>query len=140
MSPPLRGALIVVACLSVTGCRDEPKRVSSNAAREALSSENVQHVPAWARSERLPKRAVAGARLFALSGCTNCHTYLGVGARNVGGRDLSRAGLRHGQRYFERYVAQPGRFGNGVMPPFSALGARKLRQLSVFLASSKGAR
>jgi mono/diheme cytochrome c family protein len=124
----------------VAGCRDEPKRVvSRNAAREALSSQTVRHVPAWARSERLPKRALPGARLFALSGCTNCHTYLGAGARNLGAPDLSSVGLHHGRRYFERYVAHPARFGNDVMPPFAALGARKLRQLAIFLSASKGA-
>jgi cytochrome c553 len=128
----------------VAGCRDEPKRVVSrnaarDAAREALSSQTHHRVAAWARSERLPKRALPGARLFAVAGCTQCHTYVGVGTPNLGAPDLSKVGLHHRRRYLERYVARPARFGNDVMPPFAVLGARKLRQVAIFLSSSKGA-
>ena len=41
--------------------------------------------------------AVAGATLFAESGCLNCHTYLGAGSSNLGAPDLSR-GRRQGAR------------------------------------------
>jgi mono/diheme cytochrome c family protein len=41
-------------------------------------------LPKWVRIEHLPLRAVAGAKLFAKSGCTTCHTYLGSGSSNLG--------------------------------------------------------
>ena len=107
---------------------------------EALASEVVRDVPRWGRVERLPAGAVAGARLFATSGCTACHTYLGAGSSNLGGRDLSAVGRRHGVRFFERFVAQPARFGNAVMPRFAALGRTNLHRLAIFLAASKGRR
>ena len=69
-------------------------------------------VPHWAKREGFAgnPRAVAGARLFAESGCLVCHTYLGSGERNLSGSDLTstrRAGLP--LSFFERYVADPTR-------------------------------
>src|SRR5215218_8773170 len=49
-------------------------------AKEALGSELKAEVPHWVEREALPQNAVAGANLFAESGCLNCHTYLGVGS------------------------------------------------------------
>ena len=46
-------------------------------AKEALASEAVANVPTWVKQNKLPKEAWAGARLFAESGCLNCHIYLG---------------------------------------------------------------
>src|SRR4029450_11381102 len=43
-------------------------------AKEALGSELLADVPNWVKSEKLPANAVPGARLFATSGCLNCHT------------------------------------------------------------------
>src|SRR5205823_7989906 len=45
-------------------------------AKEALASEVVQAVPTWAQREGFKnnKDAVAGATVFASSGCTACHT------------------------------------------------------------------
>src|SRR5881296_2470103 len=55
-------------------------------AKEALATEVVQAVPTWAKREGFAgnPQAVAGAKLFARAGCTNCHTYLGVGTSNQG--------------------------------------------------------
>jgi hypothetical protein len=111
----------------------------SGRATESLASEIDGQVPRWVRVEKLPQAAVPGAYLFARSGCTACHTYLGVGSSNLGGRDLSAAGRRHGVSFFERFVAHPQRFGS-VMPEFAALGRVNLHRLAVFLAASKGAR
>ena len=65
-------------------------------ATEALGSENLLHVPAWAQKEGFTKdkQAVAGAKLFAVVGCLNCHTYLGVGNSNLGAPDLSAEGAK----------------------------------------------
>ena len=111
-------------------------------ARESLASEVVQAVPTWAQREGFAgnKQAVAGARLFAQSGCTACHTYLGTGSANLGAPDLTAIGKgNQGQQFFSRYVSDPSQFGNKVMPKFGNLGSpQNIRNIGVFLAASKG--
>src|SRR6266516_6953576 len=53
-------------------------------AKEALASEVKAAVPKWSQREGFANNptAVAGAKLFAQSGCTTCHTYLGTGSSN----------------------------------------------------------
>ena len=139
MFGPLWAAPLLISCVVLTGCRHESHaRVSRDEAREVLANNMLEQVPRWKRVQRLPKNAVAGARVFAQSGCTTCHTYLRSGGRNLGASDLSRVGRRHGVRFFERYVAEPARYRNRVMPPFSALGRARLHELALFLAASKG--
>ena len=50
-------------------------------AKEALASETIVLVPEWAEKEGIAKdsEAYEGANLFAVSGCLQCHTYLGTG-------------------------------------------------------------
>jgi len=110
-------------------------------AKEALASEVVQAVPTWAQRQGFAdnKEAVAGATVFASSGCTACHTYLGTGSSNLGAPDLSSIGKGgQGPDFFANYVADPSKAGNNVMPKFAALGKTKLHQLGVFLSESKG--
>jgi mono/diheme cytochrome c family protein len=98
-------------------------------------------VPTWAQREGFAnnKDAVEGAKVFASSGCTACHTYLGTGSSNLGAPDLSAIGKGgQGPDFFARYVADPSKFGNNVMPKFGSLGQQKLNQLGEFLAASKG--
>jgi quinol---cytochrome c reductase cytochrome c subunit, bacillus type len=111
-------------------------------ARESLASEVVQAVPTWAKRQGFTgnAQALAGARLFAQSGCTACHTYLGTGSANLGAPDLTEIG-KIGQRpqFFSDYVADPSKFGNNVMPKFGNLGSRQnIRNLGIFLSVSKG--
>src|SRR6476659_2975398 len=109
-------------------------------AKEALASEVVQVVPTWAQRQGFAdnKEAVAGATVFASSGCTACHTYLGTGSSNLGAPDLSAIGKGgQGPEFFATYVADPSKAGNNVMPKFAALGDVKLHQLGVFLSESK---
>ena len=61
-------------------------------AKEALASEVILDVPAWVKAESLPPAAVPGAKLFAVSGCTACHTYNGSGSSNLGAPDLTSIG------------------------------------------------
>jgi cytochrome c2 len=101
----------------------------------------VQAVPTWAKSQGFADNpdAVAGANVFATSGCTACHTYLGTGSSNLGAPDLSAIGKSgQGPDFFSKYVADPSQFGNNVMPKFGSLGQQKLHQLGVFLSESKG--
>jgi menaquinol-cytochrome c reductase cytochrome b/c subunit len=110
-------------------------------AKEALASEVVQAVPTWAKRQGFQdnKQAVAGATVFASSGCTACHTYLGTGSSNLGAPDLSAIGKGgKGVQGFADYVADPSKFGNNVMPKFASLGEDKLTQLGEFLNASKG--
>jgi cytochrome c5 len=110
-------------------------------AKEALASEVVQAVPTWAAQQGFQdnKQAVAGATIFASSGCTACHTYLGTGSSNLGAPDLSSIGKGgRGVQGFANYVADPSKFGNNVMPKFASLGQAKLTQLGEFLNASKG--
>ena len=115
-------------------------------AKESLASEVVKNIPKWAKDEGFAgnKKARAGATLFATNGCTNCHTYDGSGQTNVGAPDLTAIGATNqGAAYFALYVANPGKFGNHVMPEFGAqyggvLGNAQLAQLGAFLDASKG--
>src|SRR3954471_14161249 len=48
-------------------------------AKEALGSELKGHVPTWTKQQGFggQHRPVAGANLFAVAGCLNCHQYIG---------------------------------------------------------------
>ena len=111
-------------------------------AKEALASEVAAAVPGWAQREGFANNptAVAGAKAFAVSGCTACHTYLGTGGGNLGAPDLSAEGTKKNAQTLQTYIADPSKFGNTVMPKFASLGQSTLHQLAVFLASSKGAK
>jgi quinol---cytochrome c reductase cytochrome c subunit, bacillus type len=110
-------------------------------AEEALGSETVGLVPEWAEVQGFEgnEEATMGARLFAQSGCMNCHTYLGEGSTNLGAPDLSDIGASgRDAAYFARYVGNPAEFGNTVMPPFATLGEENLAAIGTFLEASKG--
>jgi menaquinol-cytochrome c reductase cytochrome b/c subunit len=115
-------------------------------AKESLGSELVLQVPTWAKEQGFADNpaAVAGATLFAESGCTNCHTYLGDGTSNLGAPDLSAIGATgKGATYFARYVADPSKFGNVIMSPYGeeaggAFTREQLLQVGEFLNASKG--
>src|SRR5437868_4514665 len=64
-------------------------------AKEALGAELLADVPNWVKSEQLPPQALPGAKLFATSGCLNCHTYQGVGGSQLGAPNLSAEGSKN---------------------------------------------
>jgi menaquinol-cytochrome c reductase cytochrome b/c subunit len=111
-------------------------------AKESLASENLKFVPVWATKEGFANnpQAVAGAKIFAQVGCMNCHTYLGAGGLNSGGRDKSSIGQtsNRGVQGFAAYVTDPSKFGNPVMPKWGDLGKDNLLKLGAFLEASKG--
>ncbi len=128
------GAVLVVLSMGVLTYKGAT-------AKEALASEVVQAVPSWSQREGFADNpdAVAGAKIFASSGCTACHTYLGTGSSNLGAPDLSSIGKGgRGVQGFATYVADPSKFGNTVMPKFASLGQDQLKQLGEFLNASKG--
>jgi mono/diheme cytochrome c family protein len=109
---------------------------------EALQSEIIGDVPGWVRAEKLPAAAVPGAKLFATTGCTACHMYLGAGSSNLGAPDLTAEAVRHrGIVWQVRHLRCPSCVAHGSpMPKFASLGDQRLRQLAVFLEASKGKR
>jgi menaquinol-cytochrome c reductase cytochrome b/c subunit len=111
-------------------------------AREALASEVREAVPEWSERQGFAdnEKAMAGAFVFAESGCTACHTYLGTGSANLGAPDLSDEGTKGRTReYLANYIRDPTQFGNTVMPKFGFTD-EQLDQLAEFLLASKGPR
>jgi menaquinol-cytochrome c reductase cytochrome b/c subunit len=109
-------------------------------AKEALASEVKEAVPVWAQRQGFEddKSALAGADIFASSGCTACHTYLGTGSSNSGAPDLSDEGTKGRSRQnLMSYIRDPSQFGNTVMPKFG-FSDEELGQLADFLLASKG--
>src|SRR6478736_5267446 len=111
-------------------------------AKEALGSELVGHVPTWAKKqgfENNPK-AIAGAKLFAVSGCLNCHTYLGDGGHNLGAPELTAEGAKNKGIAFQiAHLQCPAcKNAGSPMPSFSGLGVARLKLLATFLEASKG--
>jgi menaquinol-cytochrome c reductase cytochrome b/c subunit len=111
-------------------------------AKEAIPSEVAVEIPSWAQQQGFAgnKEAIAGAQLFAESGCVSCHTYLGTGASNLGAPDLSDEGSKgKGVQFQIDHLKCPSCVNPGSpMPAFAALGEDNLHKLAVFLEASKG--
>jgi menaquinol-cytochrome c reductase cytochrome b/c subunit len=111
-------------------------------AKEPLASELIGHVPTWAKKQGFTNNqtAIAGAKLFAESGCLNCHTYLGDGGHNLGAPELSAEGAKNKGIAFQiAHLKCPACVNSGSpMPSFAGLGDKNLRDLATFLEASKG--
>jgi hypothetical protein len=111
-------------------------------AKESLGSELVAKVPSWAKQQGFTgnQQAVAGARLFAVSGCLNCHTYLGLGGGFAGAPNLSAEGAKNkGIDFQVKHLQNPAAVNPGSpMPSFQGLGVPNLTKLANFLEASKG--
>ena len=111
-------------------------------AEESLGSQLIaDQVPQeWSERQGFTgnQQAVAGAELFAETGCLQCHTYLGEGAGNLGAPDLSDIGTTNDQEFFVRFLSNPAAFGNEVMGSYAYLGQENLQALGAFLEASKG--
>ncbi len=111
-------------------------------AKEALGSELRALVPKWAAKEGFTgnKEAVAGADLFAVAGCANCHTYNGAGGQYPGAPNLTDEGAkRKGIAFQIAHLKCPACVNSGSpMPSFAGLGAARLKSLATFLEASKG--
>jgi mono/diheme cytochrome c family protein len=110
-------------------------------AKEPLASENIALVPQWAKDEGFAnnQQAVAGAKLFAVAGCLNCHTYNGAGGTNLGAPDLSDEGAKNkGIAFQVAHLKCPACENPGSpMPSFAGLGDARLHQIAAFLEASK---
>ncbi|HZP73056.1 MAG TPA: c-type cytochrome [Gaiellaceae bacterium] len=111
-------------------------------AKEALGSELLAQVPNWAAKEGFTgnTKAIAGAKLFAQSGCLNCHTYNGAGGHNLGAPELTAEGAKNKGVAFEiAHLKCPACVNPGSpMPSFAGLGEARIEQLAAFLVASKG--
>lgn len=111
-------------------------------AKEALGSELLEHVSDWGKEEGFTgnQEAIKGARLFAVSGCLNCHVYQGDGGTNLGAPELTAEGAKNkGIEFQIAHLKCPACENPGSpMPSFSGLGDERLRQIAVFLEASKG--
>jgi hypothetical protein len=111
-------------------------------AKESLGSELVAKVPSWAKEQGFTNspKAVAGAKLFAVSGCLNCHTYLGIGGGFAGAPNLTAEGAKNKGIDFQiRHLENPAGVNPGSpMPSFQGLGTANLTKLATFLEASKG--
>jgi mono/diheme cytochrome c family protein len=119
-------------------------------ARESLGSENLAAVDSWVERNNLranaeglgepPEEAVEGARLFAGSGCQQCHIYLGAGSQNLGAPELTAIGAEmQGIQFQIDHLKCPSCVNSGSpMPPYANLGDENLRKLAIFLEASKG--
>ena len=111
-------------------------------AQESIASEVEAAIPSWAQKQGFAgnKEALAGAKLFAESACTNCHLYLGTGSSNLGAPDLSAEGAKgKGIQFQISHLKCPSCLNSGSpMPSFAALGEDNLHRLAVFLEASKG--
>jgi hypothetical protein len=135
-----RPVVIVAAALVVLAMADLTYKGAT--AKEAIPSEVEAAVPSWAAKQGFQgnAEAIAGAKLFAESGCTNCHTYLGTGSSNLGAPDLSAEGAAgKGVQFQIDHLKCPSCVNSGSpMPSFQDLGEDNLHKLAVFLEASKG--
>jgi quinol-cytochrome oxidoreductase complex cytochrome b subunit len=111
-------------------------------AKESLGSELIAKVPDWAKAANFTgnAQAVAGARLFAVSGCLNCHTYQNLGGGFPGAPNLTDEGAKNKGITFQiDHLKCPACVNPGSpMPSFAGLGEANLRKLAAFLEASKG--
>src|SRR6266516_1821949 len=109
-------------------------------AKEPLGAELLADVPNWVKTEKLPAAALPGAKLFATSGCLNCHTYNGAGGSQLGAPDLSAEGSKNKGIAFQiAHLKCPSCVNKGSpMPSFADFGEANLRKLAIFLEASKG--
>jgi menaquinol-cytochrome c reductase cytochrome b/c subunit len=106
-------------------------------ARESLGSETIEAVPEWAEQQGFEgnEEAIEGAELFAVSGCLQCHTYLGEGSSNLGAPDLTDVGTsERGVQGFLTFLQNPPK----PMAQFVGLGEENLTKIATFLDASKG--
>jgi menaquinol-cytochrome c reductase cytochrome b/c subunit len=106
-------------------------------ARESLGSETIEAVPEWAEQQGFEgnQEAIEGAELFAVSGCLQCHLYLGAGSSNLGAPDLTDVGTsERGVQGFLTFLQNPPE----PMAQFVGLGEENLTKIATFLDASKG--
>jgi menaquinol-cytochrome c reductase cytochrome b/c subunit len=126
-------ALLVIASMGILTYKGAT-------AEESLGEENVALVPEWVQQQGLSEQGAAGAEIFALVGCMNCHTYMGAGTPNLGAPDLTEEGTRgRGEQWQIDHLKCPSCVTPGSpMPPFADFTDEQYQQLAAFLEESMG--
>jgi len=132
-----RPVAVVAACLVIASMGVLTYKGAT--AEESLGAE-VEVVNQWVEMQGLDEEARAGAVLFALSGCMNCHTYLDAGSSNLGAPDLTDEGTKgRGIDWQIAHLKCPDCETPGSqMPPFEDFTDEQYQQLAQFLEQSKG--
>ena len=130
----ITGVLVIVAMGTLTW--------KGAVAKESVASEVAALVPTWAEKQGFKGNAdaEAGAKLFSVSGCLNCHVYTGAGSSNLGAPELTAEGAKgRGIAFQIKHLECPSCVNAGSpMLAFKTLGADNLRKLATFLEASKG--
>jgi cytochrome c553 len=96
----------------------------------------------WQQDVGFSDASLPGADLVSKASCLNCHTYDGDGSINLGAPDLTDIATTRplgSPEAFAKYVADPSKFGNTLMPRFGqSLSDEQLLQIGQFLSESKG--
>jgi menaquinol-cytochrome c reductase cytochrome b/c subunit len=126
-------ALLVIASMGVLTYKGAT-------AKEALPGETVQLIPEWKQKQGLSAKGEEGAKIFALAGCTGCHSYLGTGGGFPGAPDLSAEGAKgRGVQWQIDHLMCPSCVNPGSpMPNFDKFSDEQYQQLAAFLEESKG--
>jgi cytochrome c553 len=126
-------ALLVIASMGVLTYKGAT-------AKESLPAENLALVPEWVKAQGLSAKGAQGARIFALAGCTGCHTYMGAGSTNLGAPDLTAEGAKgRGIEFQIAHLKCPSCVNPGSpMPKFDKFTNEQYQQLATFLEESKG--
>jgi menaquinol-cytochrome c reductase cytochrome b/c subunit len=124
-------ALLVIASMGILTYKGAT-------AEESLGAENLELVPEWTEQQGLSEPAVAGAEIFAVAGCLNCHTYLGAGSSALGAPDLSEEGAKgRGEQWQIDHLKCPSCETPGsAMPAFDDFTDEQYQQLAAFLEGS----
>ncbi|MEZ5100585.1 MAG: c-type cytochrome [Thermoleophilia bacterium] len=101
---------------------------------------NAQGLPDLPSGVDAEAAVTAGAELFGVAGCLNCHLYLGAGAQNLGAPELTEEGTKgRGIQWQIDHLKNPSALTPGsAMPSFASLTDEQLTNLAVFLEASKG--
>ena len=81
--------------------------------------------------------AMRGARVFMAQGCYGCHTIGKMGTPI--GPDLTRVGVKYGERQLRRWLRDPEGERPGAHMPLLELTPSDIEALAAFLATQRGA-
>jgi len=123
-------ALLVIASMGILTYKGATAREAASASGEALLAGNG--------IETDDEEVIAGANIFGVAGCLNCHTYGNQGAGGPGPNLSDVGSLGRSDEYWVEWVRDPQSIKPGTaMPGFPSLTDEQLQQVAAFLNASK---